>query len=445
MVRRPCWVEISTGAFEENYRVLAEACGGNAGPSTALRAVQDDKLTKEDSHAKGAAIASPVELLAIVKADAYGHGLVLCAPAAVRAGARWLGVTSVEEGVAVREATRELAPAAGILAIGGMFDGQAEAAVAHRITPVVWEPWQMRMIEEAAHAAGCDFESFPVHLELDTGMSRQGVGQGVQKVEGLSSWCLPGIGLHLRLDGLMTHLYAADERDAVATREQLARLESMVERVFAAGLRPRWLHVGNSAAVLLGDAPGSAMAELRRIAARFGMRPMARPGLALYGLAPEFVPDEPGPVAELRGRLRRVLEWKTRVVSVRDVDAGQVIGYNGTFVATEPMRLALLAVGYADGLRRALSNRGSALVRGQRAPVVGRISMDQTVVDVTEIPGVAPGDEVVLLGRQGAESITAEDHAAWAGTIPWEIFTSITSRVERVKAGGYKYEPSIQL
>jgi alanine racemase len=206
-------------------------------------------------------------------------------------------------------------------------------------------------------------------------------------------------------------------------------LGRMVGRVLSLGLRPEWLHVGNSAAVLAGDA----LLTLRRLCDRFRLRPMARPGLALYGLAPEFVPEEPDSVAELHGRLRRVLEWKTLVVSVRTVAAGQMVGYNGTFVATEPMRLALLAVGYADGLRRALSNRGSVLVRGQRAPIVGRISMDQTVVDVTGIAGVAAGDEVVLLGRQGAESITAEDHAAWAGTIPWEIFTSIAARVERIE------------
>jgi alanine racemase len=208
-------------------------------------------------------------------------------------------------------------------------------------------------------------------------------------------------------------------------------LEQMVRRVAGDGFKPEWLDVGNSAAVMAGNG----LRPLQALCAQFGLRAMARPGLALYGLAPEFTPDEPLPVRELRGRLRRVLQWKTQVVSVRSVETGSVIGYNGTFVATEPMRLALLAVGYADGLRRALSNRGYVLVRGCRAPIVGRISMDQTVVDVTEIPGVIPGDEVVLIGSQGAESITAEDHARWAGTIPWEIFTGIAARVERREIG----------
>ena len=141
---------------------------------------------------------------------------------------------------------------------------------------------------------------------------------------------------------------------------------------------------------------------------------------------------EPISLAQARGELQPVLSWKSQVVSVRSVAAGAVVGYNGTFVATEPMRLALVAVGYADGLDRKLGNHFSLLVRGQRAPVVGRISMDQSVMDVTDIPDVAAGDEVVILGQQGDESITAFDHAKAAGTIPWEIFTRIGARVPRV-------------
>ena len=159
---------------------------------------------------------------------------------------------------------------------------------------------------------------------------------------------------------------------------------------------------------------------------------MARPGLALYGLAPEFSPTEPEAVRKLRAQLQPVLTWKTQIVSTRSIPAGQAVGYNGTFIATEPMRIALLAVGYADGLKRTLSNRGFVLIGGQRAPIIGRISMDQTVVDVTEIPNAATGDEVALLGTQGGEVISAEEQARWAGTISWEIFTSIAARVERI-------------
>ena len=390
MDRRPCWVEVSTRNLEDNFRVLAKS-------------------------------AAPVDLLAIVKADAYGHGLAHCAPAAARAGARWLGVTSVEEGVVARG----LCPDAEILAIGGPFAGQGKGVIAHRLTAVVWEHWQIDALELAASSASAG--TIPVHLELDTGMSRQGVGP--ENLDEILARFVSGADSALRLDGLMSHLYAADESDGIATREQFVLLERMVERVFATGLRPTWLHVGNSAAVMAGDA----LETLRALCERFGLKPLARPGLALYGLAPEFAPEEPERVTQLHTELKPVLEWKTRVVSVRTVAPGQAVGYNGTFVATEPMRVALLAVGYADGLKRALSNRGHVLIGGQCAPIIGRISMDQTVVDVTEIAGAAPGDEVVLLGRQGATSITAEQHAAWAGTIPWEIFTSITQRVNRLE------------
>jgi len=175
------------------------------------------------------------------------------------------------------------------------------------------------------------------------------------------------------------------------------------------------------------------------LASRHGMKALLRPGLALYGLIPQFDPQfeppqspEPSSMAAARAKLQPVLEWKTRVVGLRSVPAGAVVGYNGTFVATEPMRLALLAVGYADGLDRHLGNHFSLLVRGARAPLVGRISMDQTVIDVTEIPLVAIGDEVVILGAQGGEAITAFDHAKVAQTIPWDIFTRIGARVPRV-------------
>ncbi|MFC5864363.1 alanine racemase [Acidicapsa dinghuensis] len=407
MVRRPCWVEISTHAFEDNYKLLAQACR--------------------------ARVSSALELLAIVKADAYGHGLSICAPAAVRAGAGWIGVTSVEEGVAARQTLRGLEPAPEILTIGGVFPGQGAEVIAHRLTPVIWEPYHLDELEAAAKATDALPGSIPVHVELDTGMSRQGVE--LSELGALLERFRKKDESPVRIDGIMTHLYAADERDGEATHHQLDRLENMLEQVAAAGLKPRWLHVGNSAAVLLGGAPETALASLVAIAKRHGMHAMARPGLALYGLVPEFDPplvrEELPLLDDLHKELQPALAWKTQIASVRSIGKDEVVGYNGTFVATEPMHLALLPIGYADGLKRALSNRGYVLIQGERAPIVGRISMDQTVVDVTDIPKASPGDEVVLLGPQGDETISACDHANWAETIPWEIFTSITARVER--------------
>ena len=286
----------------------------------------------------------------------------------------------------------------------------------------------MDELEGAAQKAGLRAGSLPVHLEIDTGMSRQGVSlDGVAPALARFHPSSP-----LCLEGVMTHFYAADEADGAVTQAQLVLLDAALAMVTDAGINPEWLNVGSSATLLAGRA-----GEIATLAARHGMKAMLRPGLALYGLIPRFDPNfdppEPPSLAAARARLQPVLQWKTRVVGVRSIPAGAVVGYNGTFVATEPMRLALTAVGYADGLDRRLGNRFSLLVHGERAPLVGRISMDQAVVDVTEIPGVAAGEEVVILGTQGDETITAFDHAQVSGTIPWEVFTRIGPRVPRLE------------
>jgi len=391
MQSRPCWVEISTRAFEDNCRLLAKLAGPH------------------------------VDLLAIVKANAYGHSLALCGPAAVRIGINWLGVTSVEEGIEARR----LCPDARILVISGVFPNQGEDVVRNKLTAVVWDSWQFDLLEEAARSLGV--RSISVHLEIDTGMSRQGVHpDGLAPLLARFRRDFP-----LRCEGVMTHLFAADEADGRVTEDQLSRLNDALISIKSAGIHPGILNVGNSAALLGGKADAIA-----RLAERFEMKTLMRPGLAVYGLIPEFnsrsLSAEPISLGQARLALRPVLAWKSQVVSVQSVETGTAVGYNGTFVATEPMRLALIAAGYADGLDRKLSNHFSLLVRGQRAPIVGRISMDQTVLDVTEIPDVAPGDEVILIGRQGEESISASDLARAAGTIPWEILTRIAPRVARI-------------
>jgi alanine racemase len=397
-------VEIRTRALEDNYRLLRDLAPAGA------------------------------ECLAIVKAEAYGHGLSLCAPAAIRAGARWLGVTSVEEGVAARAACRNAHPDARILVIGGVFPGQGSAVIEHSLTPVVWDAWHFDELASAARLAGVAPQSIAVHLEIDTGMSRQGVApEDVHRL-------LPrfGPGSPFRMEAVMTHLYASDEAGGESTSEQLGRLEEALAPIESqlpgSAAKPELLSVGATAALLGGTAD-----VLGDLAERHNLVPMLRLGLALYGLAPRFDPDfadgqTPAALSSARSNLQPVLAWKTQVVSVREVPAGAAVGYNGTFVATEPMRLALIALGYADGLDRRMGNRFGLLVRGQRAPLVGRISMDQAVLDVTEIEGVRPGDDVVIIGSQGDETITAFDHAEAAGTIPWEVFTRIAARVERVEA-----------
>lgn len=379
-----CWAEIDTCALEDNYGTLRGLAPEGA------------------------------ECVAVVKADAYGHSLELCAPAAVRAGAKWLAVTSVPEAVLARR----VAPEVRILAIGGVLPGYADAVVEHGLTPSVWTLRHVEELESAARAAGLG--SLAVHLEIDTGMSRQGASlDELPELLGRFTANSP-----LRIEAVMTHFYASDEPDGVRSAAQLEKLAEALRMVAAA--RPehlKYLSAGASAAVLGQD--GRLVAKL---AGEFGLRAMVRVGLALYGVAPRFMP----PLEREAVVLKPVLSWKSRVAGVREIPAGAEVGYNGTFTATEPMRVALLPMGYADGFDRRLGNRFALLVRGQRAPIAGRVSMDHVVLDVTEIPGVAVGDEVVILGSQGGETISAYELADAAGTIPWVVFTGIAARVERV-------------
>ena len=393
MQTRPCWVEINIRSLEDNYRFL-------------------ESLAPPDA-----------ELMAILTADAYGHSLALCAPAVVRAGARWIAVTSVEEGMAARA----LCPQTRVMVIGGVVPGQGAEVVNHELTAVVWESTQLDDLDAAARTAGLRADSLPLHLEIDTGMSRQGTN--LKELPSLLARFAPGS--PLRLEGIMTHLFAADESTGQVTQNQLSELQAALEIVEAAGLYPDWLNVGQSSVLLSTDG-----ASIAALAARHGMKALLRPGLALYGIVPRFYPDfakdAPEALIEARSRLQPVLAFKTAILGIRAIPAGAVVGYNGTFVATEPMRLALVTAGYADGLARLLGNRFSLLVRGMHAPLIGRVSMDHAVLDVTEIDGVVAGDEVVILGTQGDETITAYDHADATDTIPWEVLTRIAARVPRV-------------
>lgn len=363
--------------------------------------------------------------MAVVKAEGYGHSLELCAPAAVRGGARWLAVTSVEEAVA----TRKLCPEPRIFAIGSAFAGQGAAVVEYNLTPSVWEQEQFDELEAAARAAGLGPGTLPVHLEIDTGMSRQGVApEDLAPVLARFTPASP-----LRFEGVMTHLFAADEGDGGKTALQIKTLNDALQRITSAGHFPDLLSAGSSAAVVCGWAE-----RLAQLAASHGMKLMMRPGLALYGVTPRIDPpytgEEPATLVATRKNLQPALTWKTRVICVRPIPAGAMVGYNGTFIAPKPMRIALLPAGYADGFVRLLGGgRFSVLAGGRRAKIVGRVCMDHSFLDVTEIPDVKAGDEVVLLGTQGSETVSAYEHADATGTIPWEVFTRIGPRVDRIE------------
>jgi alanine racemase len=388
MPTRPLWAEVSSHRLLANYKKLLGMAGSQA------------------------------ELMPVVKANAYGHDLLACAPLLAAAGATWLGVTSTEEGAAVRA----VCPEPRILLMSGFFPGEADTVIDLGLTPVVWEPWQLDLLEEAGVRRGMPARSIAVHLEIDTGMARQGVR--VADAPAL----LPRFweGSCLRLEGAMTHFSSPEIMSSVRPNPQLASLRNALESIVDRGLRPQWLHAGNSSTLVAG--PDREV--LMEMASGLGARLMLRPGLALYGYLDRLTLDGLSWEGELD--FAPVLSWKTQVTSLRTVQAGETVGYGRTFVAERETRLALLPVGYADGYNRLLSNRGQVLVRGYQAPIAGRVSMDQTVVDVTEIPGVGIGDEVVLLGSQGEHSIDAWDLADLTETIPWEVLCAISSRVPRV-------------
>jgi alanine racemase len=353
--------------------------------------------------------------MAVVKANAYGHGAAVCAPLLEGAGAAWFGVTCVAEAIALRQ----VCPDARILIMSGLWDGEAEAILEHRLTPQVWEPFHFELLEEASRRRGLAPQSVAVHLEIDTGMSRQGV-RSLGALETLLA--LYGSESPIRVEGVMTHFAAPEVLDPDETRAQMARFEAALEVTAGCGIRPAWIHAGNSATLFV---PQHLLA-LGELARKHSARLMLRPGLALYGYLPRFVPQGP------RAELKPVLAWKTRVVSLRTIDAGESAGYNMTFRAARRTRLVLIPVGYADGLNRLFSNRGHALVRGKKVTIAGRVSMDQTILDATDVPEVEIGDEVVLIGEQGNETITAYDLADATGTIPYEVTCAIGARVPRV-------------
>lgn len=336
---------------------------------------------------------------AVVKANAYGHGAVPVARAAVGAGASALVVANAHEGVELRQAGIRCP----IIVIGASFAQDAEAVVAHDLGAVVSPP---EFLEALAAAAARYQRPARAHLMLDLGMRRAGLGwdDAVEVARRLAEtpW--------VDLEGVASHFPTADEIGSRYSEEVVARFAGFCAVVRGFGLKPRYVHLANSAGLL------------RFRAAHFNL---VRAGIMLYGMAPSV---------ELAGAApwRPVLEWRTRVVCLREVAAGTPVGYGHTWRAERASRLATLPVGYYDGYLRAYSNNAEVLIQGQRAPVVGRVSMDYTVVDVTDVPGVEVGDVATLLGRDGGEAITAEELARRRGTIPYEVTCAIGPRVRRV-------------
>lgn len=425
---RPTWVEISQGALRHNFEVLRR-------------------------HAQTAG----ADLLAVIKADAYGHGLIICGQVLAASGAPWLGVTSVEEGVHLRQLLAEqtchtdYAEQPRILVMGGAWKGEAEAVIEYGLTPVVWEDYQLDMLEQGARRAGLELGrhklggvgqgelgrgELAVHLEVDTGMARQGVSMA--ELPRMLARLQPGTGTRLKFEGLHTHYASAEDRVSSQNQEQTSRFCKAALAARHADLWPRYLHGGNSSTLTGND---GTMKRLQELARGFGAHLLVRPGLALYGyLLPEVVLAGERPAA-MAAELRPVLAWKTRIIGLRDGNAGDTVGYGATWRLDARRRIALLPVGYADGYSRrhsgmnvtgTVANGGDVLVRGRRAPVVGRVSMDLTMIDVTDVPGAETGDEVALLGEQSGERITAEEMARVRQTVAYEVLCGVGARVKRV-------------
>jgi len=366
---RPAWAEIDLEAIAANVAALQRHLSG------------------------------PAQLMAVVKANAYGHGAEMVARTALESGATWLGVNTVDEGVQLRRAGLT----APILVLGHCPPQEAEKVVANHLTPTV------TTLETALALAGASVERglvTPVHLKVDTGMGRYGllpeeVVAFARRVAALSS---------LRLEGLWTHFATADEADKTFAWQQFRVYQAVVQRLADEGLTIPLRHVANSAATI--DLPETHL-------------DLVRCGLSIYGLYPSRQTSRTVP-------LRPALALKAHLARVRTLPAGSSVGYGRTWVASQPGMIALVPLGYADGYRRALSNHGVALVHGQRVPVIGRVSMDQLTVDVSGVPDVRPDDEVVLMGRQGEAEITADEVADTLGTINYEVTTAIAARVPRV-------------
>ena len=351
-------------------------------------------------------VGQQVRVMAVVKSDAYGHGLVACAQAIYLAGGRTFGVAEVWEGVTLRRAGLQ----GEIVVLMGGSPESYDEIIKHKLTPVVYD---VEFITGLSNAAAGKNTEVRLHLKVDVGMGRLGVLPA--EVESYVSLIrrLPGISL----SGLLSHFPVADEiESAEKTREQLLYFRSVLARLKTKEAGSVVTHIANSAALMY--FPDTRL-------------DMIRPGISLYGYYPDASPARAKTAAPML-QLQPVMSFKTRVVQIKELDAGCGISYGHTFVTRRKSRIAVLPVGYADGYLRKLSNRAEVLIGGRRAPVCGRVCMNATMVDITDLPPAHTGDEVVLLGRQGDAVITADEIAKWMETISYEVLCLFGTFNERV-------------
>lgn len=360
------------------------------------------KRIAENFRSVRAAVGAAVEVACVVKAEAYGHGGIEVARTLVAEGARWLAVSSVEEGVALRRAGLETR----ILVMADtMREGRPEL-FEFRLTPVVHGLEDLRELNDLARREG---RRLAYHLKLDTGMGRLGARAGAAEIAASVAEAR-----HIDLEGLMTHFASSADYSDGQTDNQIAEFEAARARLAAAGVRPRYTHIASSNPIAYGR--------------REAWHNMVRPGLALYG----YVSPALGPAPPRVLDVAPALAWKATVLATKELPAGTRVGYGGMFQTERPTRIAVLAAGYADGIAHRLSNRGQVIAAGRLVPILGAVSMDVTTIDVTDCPEVQAGGAVTLLGGEGGASLDAQQLASVAGTISYDILCKIGARVKRV-------------
>lgn len=367
-----CWAEISRRALQENFRAVRRATGDG------------------------------IEVAAVVKADAYGHGAVPIARWLEEAGARWFAVSSVDEGVTLREAGIR----ARILVMAGVLPYEEEALAPYRLTPALHSLGDLERMDRLAAAAGRPLD---FHLKLDTGMSRLGLPAS----EGKLLDALAGLRA-ARMEGLMSHFASSADYASLQTDHQVEVFQGVAAALERAGWVPPLRHLASSNALAYGR--------------REAWYSMVRPGHVLYGYVSPARGEAPPAILSVSP----VLQWRARILLTKDLPEGALVGYGGTFRAPRPMRIAVVAAGYADGVPHRLSNKGRVLAGGKPAPIVGTVSMDLTTIDISRSPELQAGDAVTLLGEEGDARLDAQQMARQAGTISYNILCGIRERVRRI-------------
>jgi alanine racemase len=373
---RPTWAEISLKQLAENFSIVRQ-------------------------H-----LPAQVKILSVVKADAYGHGLEEVSRVLAEARTDWFGVTSADEGVELRESGMTQP----VLLLTGFWRGELEALSEYNLTPAIYADDQLAALEDWGRQKA---RKMHFHLKINTGMGRLGLHwQDVARfLEFYRAF------QHTEMEGLFTHLASSEDYTSPQTEQQVERFESVLADFRKAGIQPRYIHLANSAAIA--GRPST-----------WGN--MVRPGALLYGIQLPLELREGMKPESVSLPVKNILTWKSRIIALKEVPAGTPLGYGAGYVTQKTSRIATIPAGYADGLKRHLSNRGRTIVRDHYAAIIGNISMDLTLLDVTDIPGVAVGDEVILIGQSEHCSVTPAEISALSRTVPYDVLCAVSKRVPRI-------------